>query len=45
MLKDKETFLIVVLIMFYVGAGILTLTHVSKINKESGGGKSNNITK
>lgn len=39
MLKDKETFLIVVLIVFYIGAGILTLVHVSKFNKESGGGK------
>ena len=35
MLKDKETFLIVVLIVFYIGAGILTLVHVSKFNKES----------
>lgn len=39
MLKDKETFLIVVLIVFYIGAGILTLVHVSKFNKELGGGK------
>lgn len=39
MLKDKETFLIVVLIVFYIGAGILTLVHVSKFNKESGGGR------
>ena len=45
MLKDKETFLIVVLIVFYIGAGILTLVHVSKFNKESGGGNSNNIIK